>query len=257
MQKFLFASAVMMLAGCYACRERYLSDQVFYAPADDDSGGQTWCRFSAPIIVVATILEVRFSGTASVAGAYGTPLVRIDLRLETEEVLWGQLRDKSAHVKGFVMRHPAPMSRKGNLKAPLFSHGQRRIFFLRRLGDEIRLARDCYDYSIPLHTGRHLPVTTGSLPARERAVYLMTVPGDGADLEEWLPRFGKYLNEGMLLIGPKAVEALLIAHERAVRQLPGGEKAWKDFQSFRMYVPRLDSTYARESDPAGCLDFGQ
>jgi hypothetical protein len=232
-------------------------EEVFYSAEDDDAGGQFWCRFEAPLIVAGRISDVQYDSRSSAVGAYGTPLYKVHLRIEVEETLKGDVRAPGLQVMGFVMRSPGPRARKGELFAADFWVGQRKLFFLRRQGELYRLARDNYDYSIRLRTGRHDPPKYQPESARARAAYLMLVPGRGIETDNWDREFDRNINYAPLLIYPEQVVEIVKSNAAAIAQHSKDDQ-WKEtLAAFRIYIPSLKSIHEAEANLKACLDFGQ
>lgn len=251
----------LLLNVCLACAchsaQLAIGEPVFYGAEDDDAGGQYNCRFRSTLIVLGRILAVNQMQESQVKGAYGTPLHRIEVECDIEEVLSGAVAPGRKTFHGFVMLSPGPLQRRGNLHAVDYRPGQRRIFFLRFFRGGLRLARDNYDYSILVSTGLHARSANLRQAAQERAAYLLLIPGGGADKQAWLSSFGMRLGIAALIAGPQTAYDTVIRNKQLISTFVGSLKWNRDLEDFREALPLLVKTIETEENERPCLDFGQ
>lgn len=255
MMKLAALGLVLSMGGC---RQHTTSSQVlFYSPEDDEAGAQHWCRFEAPIIVAGRMALVSYRPEPHSKGAYGTPLHSIQIEIDVEEVLKGTLGSNRISASGFVMRAPGPLQRNGNLHAVDYRVGERRIVFLRKQGDVLRLARDNYDYTIRLFTGIHDPPISPIANPRARAAYLLLIPGAECNIPMWTTGFHQNLGIAALLIKPRTVDEMINANKVSLLRYGNSADLKQELMSFRESLPPLERSLRFESAKYPCLDFGQ
>lgn len=246
---------VFLLTSCTATRVS-TGDSLYYSDQDHRFGAQSYCRFESPIILAGEIMNIMHDTVNGRMSPYGYPLTRVRLNIKVEDVLKGSVPSGQCDVWGYALSTGGLQIFHMNPAVPDFRKGERRLFFLRRTKNHLRLARDVFDYSLPLPGSAELPTRHAHLEPRSKAVALLLQFPSADRAERWAKEIPLVLAEAAQIIGPKALDQFISA-EKLVETAPAALRPVlrSEVESFRFSHPaRVMRNFA---PPLHCLDFGQ
>jgi hypothetical protein len=252
--------SVMGILFCAACstkpKEASYPGELFYSEDDESRGVQWSCSFESPIIVAGNILDVKYDMTQWNSGLQQFPVARVHIDVLVKSVLKGNVPLPRCIIQGYVFVTGGVEPRKRNPPVPDFKPGQARLFFLRQVDGQLRLARDLYDYTIPLYGDISLHEKYSALDAKSKAMALLLLPPAGENAGNWARNLNILLAQAAQIAGPGAVGAFLES-ENIVEKAPPTVRTIvkEELAAFLLYHPRASNNTAISTGE--CPDFGQ
>lgn len=115
------------------------------------------CLLASPVIFVGRIARVEKVGLPAPAAEGGPRLVPVEMEVFVELTVQGTFADgRAALVYAYAFAEGGAPPAGAALPPFDPAPGERRLFFVRKVGALNRLARDGYDYALPVRSGRHL-----------------------------------------------------------------------------------------------------
>ncbi len=161
---------------------------------------------SAPIIVVAALSRVEVLGDdvrVTASPSLSVKLARITINIES--VLKGDVGFGNAVAYFFTVSSP-PVSFQ-----PIFSPaaGDKKILFLRREDNRLRLFVDVFELSIPVHSGNHAGDKYDSTSVGERVLFTILTPGADVDVPSFVNNLERDYLKTWAFASPKYAVKLL------------------------------------------------